>query len=52
MKTLSILIMLAGFIPAFITAVTTDGMFSLLDYTSALTGFMVACTVLEMRFAR
>lgn len=52
MKTLSVLTMFAGFTPAFMTAVTTDGMFGLIDYASALTGFLCACTVLEMKGKR
>lgn len=49
MRTLGFLVMLAGFIPAFMTATTTDGMFVFIDYVSAIMGFLVACTIWEKR---
>lgn len=52
MKTIGFLFMCAGFVPAYITATTTDGMFGLLDYASAIMGFMCACSIMERKFAR
>lgn len=49
MRTIGFLVMLAGFIPAFMTATTTDGMFVFIDYASAIMGFLGACTIWEKR---
>lgn len=49
MRTIGFLVMLAGFIPAFMTATTTDGMFGFIDYASAIMGFFASCAILEKR---
>lgn len=49
MRTIAVLAMLAGFAPAFMTAVTTDSMFVVIDYASAIMGFLGACTIWEKR---
>lgn len=49
MKIIALLIIVIGFVPAFITAGTTNTMLNFIDYASALMGFLIGCTVMEVR---
>lgn len=50
MKLLGLLILFIGFLPAYSTAMTTDGYLTLIDYACAFGGFLFGCMIWELRY--
>lgn len=50
MRKLAFMILFLGFLPAFGTAMLSEGYLTLIDYCSAFSGFLLSCLVLELKY--
>lgn len=50
MKMIGLLVLAVGFIPAMVTAATTDSYLTFMDYFSVLCGFVVGVGIAELRY--
>ena len=50
MKMMGLMVLAVGFIPAYSTAITSDGYLTFIDYASVVMGFCVGGLLMELRY--
>lgn len=50
MRKIAFMVLFLGFLPAFGTAMLSEGCLTFLDYCSAFGGFFLACLLLELKY--
>lgn len=50
MKMIGLMVLFVGFLPAYSTAMTTDGYLTFIDYVSVFLGFFIGGLLMELRY--